>query len=115
MPTGLISTRPLKIATQTWTLRLSAEVSPGRAPVTPERSESLAELLTRIPGLRKVAVRPCCDGSFVQVDLAVDASDLTNAIDRAAACLRRCAMTAGLGRVVLVAAGAASGPPDRRG
>lgn len=115
MSTGILNTRPLNLKAQRWRLKLSAEISPEAAPVTAEQVRSLAELINRVPGLSEVSVRPGCGGAFVRAELTVDASNLADAIDRAAAYLRSYALAARLGRVVLVAAGAVSGSPDRRG
>ncbi|TMC08766.1 MAG: hypothetical protein E6J41_12310 [Chloroflexi bacterium] len=87
-----------------WELTLDAELLPGAAAVTPDRAEAVARPLAWVPGVGAVAVRPHCGGRFLLVDLTVEARDLTDAVDRAAASLRRCAMDAGLGPLVLVAA-----------
>ena len=64
----------------------------------------MAELLSRIPGLDRVEVRPHGDGRFVRATLSVRAHDLNDAVESAAADLRSCALAAGVGPLVLVSA-----------
>jgi hypothetical protein len=66
--------------------------------------QALAVLLTRLPGLSRVAVEAHCDGRYVRATLAVEAYDLSDAVERAGAYLRSCAVDAGLGLLILVAA-----------
>jgi hypothetical protein len=115
MSTGLLNTGPFTVPTQAWRLKLDAELGPDVSPVTPHQTQLLAKLLGGIPGVSEVTATPHCEGRYVHVDLTVDASQLADAIDRAAASLHSCALASGLGRVVLVAAGADCGSPSRRG
>ncbi len=68
----------------------------------------------RSPERRPLRVVSSDHGSPTGVGLVVEATGLADAIERAADYLHTSAMAAGLGRVVLCAAGAASGLPDGR-
>ncbi len=91
-------------AARTWELELDAELLPGAPALTPERAQLLAGLLTGVPGVDLVAVRPHCAGRFVLTTVALEAHDLEDAVDRAAAALRGGALAAGVGPLILVAA-----------
>ncbi len=103
MRTGTLAKWSRGGAIRTWALELDAELPPAGPAVTAERAKALAGLLAHIPGVEVVAVRPHCGGRFVLASLAVDAPDLSNAMERAVAFLRSSAVAAGLGQLVLVA------------
>lgn len=95
-------------AARTWELTLDAELMPAAAALTPARARRVASLLAGLAGVRAVTVRPHCGGRFVLVTLTLEARDSADAIDRAAAYLRACAVDAGVGPLILVAARYAS-------
>ncbi len=103
MKTGTLAGRSRGSAIRTWALELDAELPPTAPAVTAERARALAGLLAHIPGVQVVAVRPHCGGRFVLASLAVDAPDLSNAIERAVAFLRSSAAAAGIDQLILVA------------
>jgi hypothetical protein len=104
MPTELLTAGPLTAARLSWPLELDAEVAPSAPAITDERAAALAARLAQIPGVTGVAAEPHCGRRFVLVHLTLDAYDVSDAVDRACAYLHSCAVDAGLGRVVLVAA-----------
>src|SRR2546423_1498076 len=91
-------------AARTWELELDAELPPFAASVTPERARALADLMAAIRGLDVLAVRPHCEGRFVLASLAIEAPSLADAVERAIASLRRSAVLAGIGPLILVGA-----------
>ncbi len=103
MTTGTLGKRSRGSAIRSWALELDAELPPAGPAVTAERARALAGLLARIPGVEVVAVRPHCGGRLVLASLAVDAPDLSIAIERAVAFLRSSAVAAGIGQLILVA------------
>jgi hypothetical protein len=87
----------------TWELTLDAELQPDTA-ATPEQAQAVADVLARVRGVTAAAVRPHCQGRFLLATVSVEARDLADAIDRAAAFLRSSATAAGLGPPILVGA-----------
>jgi hypothetical protein len=87
-----------------WELTLDAEVPPSSHDVTAERARAVADRLARVPGVAGAAVRPHCGGRFLLAHLVVEAASLADAVDRSAESLRGCALDAGVGPLILVAA-----------
>ncbi len=102
MSTALLTTTPLTGAARSWSLDLDAELASGAPAMTDDQVQGLVHLLARMPAVTHAAAEPHCEGRFMHCYIAVEAGDLADAIDRAAASLRRCAIDAGLGSVVLV-------------
>lgn len=103
MRTGTLAKRSPGSGIRSWALELDAELLPAAPAVTAEGAQALAGLLARIPGVEVVAVRPHCGGRFVLAILAVDAPDLSDALERAVVFLRSSAAAAGIGQLILVA------------
>lgn len=103
MTTEFRTTVPANAA-RTWELTLDAELQPAAAALTAERAHAVVELLRRLPGVGAVAVRPHCKGRFLLASLAVEARDLADAVDKSCAFLQSCAVDAGVGPLILVAA-----------
>jgi hypothetical protein len=108
MTTRLLAPRLPGGAARSWELELDAELRPSAAALTAERASVIAHLLAQALGVRDVAVRPHCGGCFVRARMAVEAHDLTDAVDRAAALLRSSAAATDAGPLVLVAARSSS-------
>ncbi len=102
MSTALLTTTPLTRAAQIWSLDLDAELASGAPAMTDDQVQALVHLLARMPAVTDAAAEPHCEGRFVHCYITVEAGDLAEAIDRAAASLRSCAIDAGLGSMILV-------------
>jgi hypothetical protein len=114
MKTDLVAPRHRENALRTWELELDAELPSAAPAVTAEHAGALAGLLARMPGVGVTAIVPHGQGRFVMASLAVGASDLPDAMARAAASLRSSAVAAGLGPLILVGARHAEVRPRRR-
>jgi len=102
---GVVLVTPASGASmRTWELTLDAELPPASDDVTAERARAVADRLARFPGVGAAGARPHCGGRFLLAHLAVEATSLSDAVDRSVAILRSCALDAGVGPLILVAA-----------